>query len=128
MPTSTLALIFGALGLSHGALLASPASLRRASRSLSPLMSEAQPGVQRGEPMPWKLGTKTAVEEPVSSSELPSAYFYCDEVDAVAAASTSCWLAPEDDPNGQYICASDAVLAANPTLGATRESYPEDSY
>ena len=61
---------------------------------------------QRGSPMPWKLpeGRKTKVDDESCSFTM----FYSDE--PVEDVDVTCWLAPEDDANGQFICARDLDL------------------
>jgi len=60
--------------------------------------------------MPWKLGKKTiANEEEVPSTTAGLTVFYSD-VAISDEADVSCWLAPEGDEKGVWICARDVTL------------------
>jgi len=62
---------------------------------------------QRGSPMPWKLGNEPSAS--TATDERGIVVFYAPEPLADES-DTTCWLAPDGDPNGPYICSRDVDL------------------
>ena len=81
------------------------------------MQAEGMTRVGRGEPMPWKLA-----ETKKQTAARPTGFtaFYSKAIPTDDPA-VSCWLAPEGDENGKYICARDCDLWSDGLA-------PDDSY